>query len=565
MPCFDGFCIENAPAAGPVHSVTGASPGSLWAAGEGVLLRYQGGRWDTACARLAGLDLWSSHAASDGDVWVAGDRVLGHFDGASWLDTPSPLGEQVPNLWSRAGEAFALDFSGRIARWDGVRWTTVYDAPFASQTFEGLWGDGLGNAWAVNGAGLLAWNGAAWSAPVRPFNVNDVWAPPGGPAWFAGFTFRDPDWWTHDAAVASRQADGSYLARPLPAPYWEAKWVRGSGPDDVWVGAIAGDAYSSTGDVLRWDGTAWSKVPWPGSSPWPPPLVLGPAQAFLASQDWDSALSRSVDRIWSYGASGWAPMLSFDPPYLAVVSGSGAADVWAAGSDFAAWHYDGAAWRRARAASDGSVAGLSAGAPGSAWLVGADAKGGGRVLRWGGSAFSETAFSRRASAVFARGAEAWVTVDGDDAAGVSARVEHWDGASWTELDTGAAMRASGVWAAGPGDVWAVGSYVPGQFARSVGVVLHFDGARWDRRDLPDHPVAALWGSGPGDVWLAASTEDCAKCLPITPDAVVLHWDGHAFANTAGVPLYTLSGTGPGDVWGATLEWPAGRSGPQSSV
>ncbi|HEX7490039.1 MAG TPA: hypothetical protein VF341_14115, partial [Anaeromyxobacteraceae bacterium] len=129
----------------------------------------------------------------------------------------------------------------------------------------------------------------------------------------------------------------------------------------------------------------------------------------------------------------------------------------------------------------------------------------------------------------------------------------------------AAMRASGVWAAGPGDVWAVGSYVPGQFARSVGVVLHFDGARWDRRDLPDHPVAALWGSGPGDVWLAASTEDCAKCPPITPDAIVLHWDGHAFANTAGVPLYTLSGTGPGDVWGATLEWPAGRSGPQSSV
>ncbi len=538
-------------------------------------MRYQGGRWDTACSPLAGLDLWSSHAASETDVWAAGDRVLGHFDGTGWRDTPSPLAEQVPNFWARAGEAFALDFSGTIARWDGARWSTSYADPYARLTFEGLWGDGVGNAWAVNGAGLLRWDGSTWSLAPRPMivssplHVNDVWTPAGGLPWFAGYTMRDPDWWTHDAVVATLES-GAYVPHPLPAPYWEAKWVRGSGPANVWAGVIAGDQFSSSGDVLRFDGTAWTKVPWPSSSPWPPPLVLGPSQAFFADESWDANVSRTVNRIWSYGASGFTPMLTLDPPRFSFVSGSsvsgsGPRDVWAAGTDGGAWRYDGVAWAQVRAPGDGTATGLSVGAPGSVWLVGVDAAGGGRALRWNGTAFVATAFPRPVSAVFARGAQAWVGVDGDGAAGVSARVEQWDGAGWKELDTGDAMTVAGVWAAGEADVWAVGSYRPGLYARSVGVVLHFDGVRWDRRELPDHAAKALWASGPNDVWIAAGTESCTKCPPITPDAIVLHWDGRRFTNTLGVPLYTVAGTGPTDVWGAAWEWPAGRSAPQTSV
>jgi hypothetical protein len=570
VPCLANFCIENAPAAGPVRSVAGTSAQSLWAVGEGVLLHFDGQRWDTACAPLAGFDLWSSFAAAPGDAWLAGDRVLGHFDGTTWGDTPSPLEQQVPALWGSAQEAFALDFAGSIARWDGARWTVVYRDALAGSSSESLWGDARGGAWAVNGAGLLAWSAGSWGPAPRqtlgdlPFHVNDVWAPPGGPAWFAGFTLRNHESSIHDAALATLAA-GGFVANPLPAPYREARWVRGSGPTEVWVGAIAGDQFSTTGDVLRWDGAAWSQVAWPSSTPWPPPLVLGPSRAFLADTAWDTATSRQISRVWRLGPSGWTPAVALDAPQLSAISGSTSTDVWALGDGFEVWRYDGAAWRRARAADGGLALSLSVASPGAAWVAGAGAAGGGRVLRWNGTSFDETTFEHPASQVYARGGEAWVAVDADGPSGASARIEHWDGSRWTELDTGAPIAASGVWASGPADVWLAGSFSPGPFARSIGVVLHYDGEAWARRDLPDHAVHALWGSGPADVWIAASTESCTKCPPIAPHAVVLHWDGHGFTDTLDAPLYTLSGTGPGDVWGASFEWPSGRSAPQSSV
>jgi hypothetical protein len=39
----------------------------------------------------------------------------------------------------------------------------------------------------------------------------------------------------------------------------------------------------------------------------------------------------------------------------------------------------------------------------------------------------------------------------------ASRIEHFDGAKWTETQTGLAKVATAVWCAAAGDVWAVGS------------------------------------------------------------------------------------------------------------
>jgi hypothetical protein len=162
-----------------------------------------------------------------------------------------------------------------------------------------------------------------------------------------------------------------------------------------------------------------------------------------------------------------------------------------------------------------------------------------------------------------------------------------------------------VWAGGPDDVWIAG----GEAGR--GVVLHFDGAAWERRDPPGadaqlwwvhgfaggqvfvsgdrglvarwdgaawtvddtgHPGTTLygvWGAAPDDVWAVGGVSLDAEPAEQEGD-VVLHWDGAAWTR-ADVPplankpssaqknLYKVWGTAADDVWvvggaGTILHW-----------
>ncbi|WP_224247871.1 beta propeller repeat protein [Hyalangium gracile] len=109
-----------------------------------------------------------------------------------------------------------------------------------------------------------------------------------------------------------------------------------------------------------------------------------------------------------------------------------------------------------------------------------------------------------------RGAE-WVRVDGKAsqtlraihgsgsqdiwAVGDNGMIIHWDGSAWSAVESGTGVNLVAVHALGPRDAWAVGQ----------DVVLRWDGTRWGRVDIGltlTHSITGVWAAGPSDVWLA---------------------------------------------------------------
>jgi hypothetical protein len=113
-------------------------------------------------------------------------------------------------------------------------------------------------------------------------------------------------------------------------------------------------------------------------------------------------------------------------------------------------------------------------------------------------------------------------------------------------------------AAGPDDVWAVGTRPPGSGVRdSTPFAEHYDGTGWTETAMPEDlhaPGMLLWdveAIGPDDAWAAGGDEFAEEPGP----PVVLHWDGTGWEAedlpTAGDAPYvgqSVSATGPDDVW-----------------
>ncbi|WP_242342953.1 InlB B-repeat-containing protein [Anaeromyxobacter terrae] len=550
VPCVSGFCLENAPGSTWLWAIAGASRSSLWAVGEGALLHY-GSRWDTACGPLDGWILYSAYAKDDRDVWVAGQGTIGHFDGASWSATPSDPGWRVFEIFGDAREAFAA-YSGTtsgILRWNGAGWAPSYGGPSASGL--SVWGDGAGRAWGTDGGLLVTWDGTRWTHSVRPFNLNDLWAPAGGEPWFAGFTFRDPEWWIHDAAVCTLER-GAYLSVPLPPGYREANWVRGSASDDVWVNAWSTES-GAEGVMLRWDGAAWTIVASPGESY--PPLVLARDEAWLVQNARDPGTVRSVPRVMRFDGTQWTTSLELEAPSLAAaVTASGA--VWAAAED-GLWRFDGTRWTSmhgrlgysAHLASDGL----------RVWAAGYDGGGSSTVAAWDGSQMTTFRLSGDATALYATGGHAWLATAGSTRDGANARVHHWDGVSWTELDTGTPMYVHALWASAPTDLWAVGVVYPATWTSLTGIIAHWDGAAWVRREMRDYELRSVWGSGARDVWVSGDTAYCTKCPQVEPDPLLLRWNGNKLAKVASLAFEELAGRSASEVWGIAAEQRSGSA------
>lgn len=134
------------------------------------------------------------------------------------------------------------------------------------------------------------------------------------------------------------------------------------------------------------------------------------------------------------------------------------------------------------------------------------------------------------------------------AVGDSGTVLHYDGASWSLMDSGVTGGLTGVWAAAPDAVFAVGA--PG--------ALFYDGEAW----TPMSEVAGapwwVWGTSVDNVHFHA--EDVTRGVwGSAPDDIfavgragkIWHYDGQAWTEMdSGTDVYLLGvwGTSPGDVY-----------------
>lgn len=115
-----------------------------------------------------------------------------------------------------------------------------------------------------------------------------------------------------------------------------------------------------------------------------------------------------------------------------------------------------------------------------------------------------------------------------------ARIFHYDGEQWTEMENEFETLLHGVWGSSPNDVFAVGSEKR-EYPGFQGTILHYDGISWSlmKGDL-DHGLNSVWGTSHDDVFAVGD------------GGLILHYDGYEWSE-----MQSGSIRGLRDVWGAS--------------
>jgi hypothetical protein len=326
---------------------------------------------------------------SSRDAWAVGDysRRLGrfyrtlilHWDGTAWQRVPGPnpggpsrsdVLHGVAVLSSRDAWAVGSSNTGTAGRtlvvhWNGSAWTRVPSpnpgGPSRSNVLDGVTALSPSDAWAVGSYAtgtttrtlILHWNGSAWARVPSPS--------PG---------LRLSDGFLHGVtALSSRDA-----------------WAVGSYTTASGVHTL----------VLRWNGTAWKRVPSP--SPGYGGDTLTGVTAVSASDAWavggySTVISaRTLALHWN--GTGWKRVASPDPgrigSFLTGVTATSATSGWAVGDTFTGrgtpgnvrtliLRWNGVSWIRVASPNpstssfglrDNQLDAVAASSPASAWAVG---------------------------------------------------------------------------------------------------------------------------------------------------------------------------------------------------
>lgn len=270
-------------------------------------------------------------------------------------------------------------------------WAIAHSEPIGSPGYSGIWGTSPNDIWVFGPRDrMLHWDEATWS----------------------------------NVSVSTGASNQIY-------DMW------GSSENDIWA---VGDI--STGEVLHWNGSSWTKVstpnPYPGSDYLKYPL-LG-------------------------------------------VSGSSANDVWIVGEFRKILHWNGSSWSVVGLENaQQSLFGVWVLSDSDAWAVGEN----GTILHWNGSSWLSVP-----SGTNVRLYGVWGTATNNVwAVGMSGVVLHWDGSAWSSVLSGTNERFENVWGSGPNDIWAVGTDV-----------IHWDGTTWSRVTVPGVRMWDVWTAEPGKAW-----------------------------------------------------------------
>ncbi len=302
-------------------------------------------RWDGTLAQWVfvgnGISLRAAWGSGPDDLFLVGDDGVQHFDGTEWVDQPIGTTASVMAIWGTAGDdVLAALNGGGLLHYDGIAWTRVDDpAPLDAVTLAPS-----GEAWAAGAGGkLLRGDGVLWWPQTLPStsDLHAVWA--SDTATVAVGDSGDTVW---------RDAGGW---RAIAAPSAVAlHGVTGVADDDVW-------AVGDDGTILHGDGATWA-------------AVTSPTTADLAA----------VSADWAVGAGG--TILAFDGATWTAASSPTTADLravwsdWAVGAGATALRFDGASWIDASAGLAGDLVAVTGTAPDDVVVLAAD----GAAFHWNG-------------------------------------------------------------------------------------------------------------------------------------------------------------------------------------
>lgn len=127
---------------------------------------------------------------------------------------------------------------------------------------------------------------------------------------------------------------------------------------------------------------------------------------------------------------------------------------------------------------------------------------------------------------------------------------HYDGASWVEVDLSvpsgwSAANLNGVWGSGASDVYLVGSVYDSMAGNPL--IYHNDGSGWIAAALPARPIfGGIWGSSATDVHLVGVGKDPAEM------GIPLHYQNNGTGWVESNPLLPTGWQGQlEDIWGSS--------------
>ncbi len=274
----------------------------------------------------------------------------------------------------------------------------------------------------------------------------------------------------------------------------------------------------------------------------------------------------------------WGPAL-LDPCWntirdLAVVPGSGGAEMWAVGEAGTILHWDQGAWQRVASPVQTHLYSVLFVSPEDGWAVGQS----GTFLAWNGREWLDK--SRDTSDYyFALAIEpgSGNYVSPGNYAGIGA-FQQWKNGEFTKIKREDMFNGTlrSVWFTGPQDGWAAGDYpIVG------GVMYRWDGTAWARYDIPDSSSLRQlaftspqsgWAVGDegamlrwdGSAWVNFPTgleKDLAAVAMLSDsegwaagdEGLLLRWDGVQWVETpavTGLDLFTLEMISPSQGWAA---------------
>lgn len=525
---------------GLVDSISGCAADDVWAVGPaGAVYRYDGTGWYSLASGITA-DLSRVFCSGAGDVWFIGaqGKQLYHSKGGLLrtrrLSLPADITRyQLSGIWgtSRSNLWLAGEKNQQrnlLLRWNGTRWSIVDTGITAGGLFD-VRGTSAADIWAVGRRVMLHYDGSSLHSLAEGVDLHNtyylwnVWPSSPNDVWVGG-----EELWHYDGAAWA-------LVDQVRSSWWNMPMWSADG-SDVWLGSRA--LYHSAGSH---DGTAWARE----------------GQGTLASigQIWGTgpanlwALAGAPTNLLHYDGVSWSPQPgpTTTKGTLSVptsIWGTGSSDLWVTAErnykdsySGALFHFDGTTWTEIPAVVVGEVprfAKLRGSGAADLWLVGTNAdQSKGLIKHFDGAKWTTwTTDARYVTAIYGSGpGDAWAYansfVDGDPK-----YLLHYDGTSWTPVNTGPELLLYSLFGFAANDLWGLGM---------GNHVFHFDGVKWSEVDtgmgwaMVDN-INGISGSGPKDVWLVSSRGRIA------------HYDGAWHDLSTTTTLNSIFSAGPNQVW-----------------
>lgn len=243
-----------------------------------------------------------------------------------------------------------------------------------NQGNRGVWGSAANNVYAANYTGMLRWNGTAWShvAALRWRTLNDVWGASASSVWGVGDK-GELVRWDGTAWTLFRYDGTSVSAKGLgdfdtPARSYSLRGVWGSSATNVF-------AVGDSGVVLRYNGTTWTRMTTP---------VTAPLTDVWGSGASDVYATTAAGQLIRYNGTAWSVVAAVQAPgALWGVWGTAANNVYAAGDGGMLYRWDGANWQRIRLPTRAALYAVGGTGASNVFVGGAD----GALYRYSGTAW----------------------------------------------------------------------------------------------------------------------------------------------------------------------------------